>query len=49
MYGISTLPIDAHPSSFLVVALASLTLCWIAALYPARQAARQTPIEVFRS
>jgi lipoprotein-releasing system permease protein len=49
IYGISTLPVDAHPASFALVALASLTLCWVAALYPARQAARQMPVEVFRS
>jgi lipoprotein-releasing system permease protein len=49
IYGISTLPVEAHPLSFAIVALASMILCWIAALYPARQAARQMPVEVFRS
>jgi lipoprotein-releasing system permease protein len=49
IYGISTLPVDARPLSFAIVALASMILCWIAALYPARQAARQMPVEVFRS
>jgi lipoprotein-releasing system permease protein len=49
IYGISTLPVEAHPLSFVLVALASMILCWIAALYPARQAARQMPVEVFRS
>jgi lipoprotein-releasing system permease protein len=49
IYGISTLPVAAHPSSFAIVALASMMLCWVAALYPARQAARQMPVEVFRS
>jgi lipoprotein-releasing system permease protein len=49
IYGISTLPVEAHPLSFVVVALASMMLCWVAALYPARQAARQMPVEVFRS
>jgi len=49
IYGISTLPVEAHPLSFAIVALASMMLCWIAALYPARQAARQMPVEVFRS
>lgn len=49
IYGISTLPVDAHPLSFAIVALASMMLCWIATLYPARQAARQMPVEVFRS
>lgn len=49
IYGISTLPVEAHPLTFAIVALASMMLCWIAALYPARQAARQMPVEVFRS
>ena len=49
IYGISTLPVEAHPLSFAIVALASIVLCWIAALYPARQAARQMPVEIFRS
>jgi len=49
IYGISTLPVEARPLSFALVALASMTLCWIAALYPAGQAARQMPVEVFRS
>jgi lipoprotein-releasing system permease protein len=49
IYGISTLPVEAHALSFAIVALASMILCWIAALYPARQAARQMPVEVFRS
>jgi lipoprotein-releasing system permease protein len=49
IYGISTLPVEPHPFSFAAVALASMVLCWVAALYPARQAARQMPVEVFRS
>jgi lipoprotein-releasing system permease protein len=49
IYGISTLPVEAHVLTFAIVALASMMLCWIAALYPARQAARQMPVEVFRS
>ena len=49
IYGISTLPVEAHALTFAIVALASMMLCWIAALYPARQAARQMPVEVFRS
>jgi lipoprotein-releasing system permease protein len=49
IYGIGTLPIDAQPLSFLIVAIASLVLCWIATVYPAHQAARELPAEVFRS
>ena len=49
IYGISTLPVDARPLTFAIVAIASLLLCWVAAVYPARQAAREMPVEVFRS
>jgi lipoprotein-releasing system permease protein len=49
IYGIATLPIDIHPLSFVVVAVASITLCWLAVLYPARQASRELPVAVFRS
>jgi len=49
IYGIATLPIDAHPLSFAVVAVASMALCWVAALYPARQASRELPVAIFRS
>ena len=49
IYGIGTLPIDAHPLSFVVVAAASIALCWMAVLYPARQAARELPVAIFRS
>jgi lipoprotein-releasing system permease protein len=49
IYGISTVPIDAEPLSFLLVAIASMALCYLATIYPARQASRETPVEVFRS
>jgi lipoprotein-releasing system permease protein len=49
IYGISTLPIDAQPVSFVLVAIASMVLCYLATIYPARQASRETPVEVFRS
>ena len=49
IYGVSTLPISVSPISFLWVALASVALCFLATIYPARQASRQMPVEVFRS
>lgn len=49
IYGIPTLPVDAHPLSFVIVAVASIALCWLAAMYPARQAAKQLPVVIFRS
>ena len=49
IYGISTLPIDAQPLSFVLVAIASMALCYVATIYPSGQASRETPVEVFRS
>ncbi|HXW84380.1 MAG TPA: ABC transporter permease [Candidatus Binataceae bacterium] len=49
IYGMSTLPIAVDPASFALVALASLLLCLVATFYPARQASREIPVEVFRS
>jgi len=49
IYGMSTLPIAVEPSSFVLVAIASLVLCLLATIYPARQASREMPVEVFRS
>ncbi|HTW89940.1 MAG TPA: ABC transporter permease [Candidatus Binataceae bacterium] len=48
VYGISTVPIAADPFNFVLVAFASLTLCLLATIYPARQALRETPAEVLR-
>jgi len=31
------------------VAIASMVLCLLATLYPARQASRELPVEIFRS
>jgi lipoprotein-releasing system permease protein len=49
IYETSTLPISVEPSNFVVVALASLFLCLLATVYPARQASREMPVEIFRS
>jgi lipoprotein-releasing system permease protein len=48
IYGISTLPVAASPAAFAWVALAAMVLCFVAALYPARQASKQLPVEVIR-
>jgi lipoprotein-releasing system permease protein len=48
IYGISTLPVAASPVAFAWVALAAMVLCLLAALYPARQASKQLPVEVIR-
>jgi lipoprotein-releasing system permease protein len=49
IYGISTLPIAVAPSNFIAVAIASMLLCLLATVYPARQASREMPVEIFRS
>jgi lipoprotein-releasing system permease protein len=49
IYGISTVPIAVEPANYVMVALASLALCLLATIYPARQASREMPVEVFRS
>ena len=49
IYGISTLPIAVAPSNFAAVAIVSMLLCLLATVYPARQASREMPVEVFRS
>lgn len=49
IYGISTVPVVASPLNFVLVAIASLVLCFLATVYPARQASRETPSAVLRS
>lgn len=49
IYGVSTLPVNVQPMSFLLVAAASMMLCYLATIYPSGQASRETPVEVFRS
>jgi len=48
IYGMSTLPVAMQPLSFALVAIASMLLCLVATFYPARQASRELPVEVFR-
>jgi lipoprotein-releasing system permease protein len=49
IYGMSSLPVAVDPVSFVWVAIASMGLCLLATLYPARQASRELPVEIFRS
>jgi lipoprotein-releasing system permease protein len=48
VFYVSTLPVKIYPENFLIVALASVLICLVAAIYPARQAARLVPVEVIR-
>jgi lipoprotein-releasing system permease protein len=45
---ISTVPVRIYLSNFLLVGFASLFVCLIASLYPARQAAKLDPVEIIR-
>jgi lipoprotein-releasing system permease protein len=48
VYIIPAIPVEIRFSDFLAVALASMLLSTMASLYPARRAARLTPVEAIR-
>ncbi|HYC23330.1 MAG TPA: FtsX-like permease family protein, partial [Candidatus Bathyarchaeia archaeon] len=48
VFYVSTVPVRIYPENFVAVALASLLICVFATIYPARQAARLSPVEVIR-
>jgi lipoprotein-releasing system permease protein len=48
VYSISNVPLNAHLSEALVVALVAFGLSVLATIYPARNAARMRPVEVLR-
>lgn len=48
VFYVNTVPVRLEPENFLVVAGASILICILATLYPARQAARLAPVEVIR-
>ncbi len=48
IYFISYLPIETHVADFLAVGVVAVAVCFLAALYPASQAARLSVIEVLR-
>ncbi|GIW39581.1 MAG: ABC transporter permease [Candidatus Binatia bacterium] len=48
VFYVSTLPVKIYPEYFLLVTAASLFICLLATLYPARQAARLLPVDVIR-
>jgi lipoprotein-releasing system permease protein len=45
---ISTVPVRIYLSNFILVASASLLVCLLASLYPARQASKLDPVEIIR-
>jgi lipoprotein-releasing system permease protein len=48
IYFISYLPVETHVTDFLAVGVVAIVVCFLAALYPASQAARLSVIEVLR-
>lgn len=48
VFYVNTVPVRLEPENFLIVAGASLLICVLATVYPARQAARLAPVEVIR-
>jgi lipoprotein-releasing system permease protein len=48
VFYVNTLPVKMYPEYFVAVTLASLLICLLATVYPARQAARLSPVDVIR-
>jgi lipoprotein-releasing system permease protein len=48
VFYVNSLPVRVYPEYFALVTLASLAICLLAALYPARQAAALVPVEIIR-
>ena len=48
VFYVNTVPVKMYPEYFLVVTAASLLICLLATVYPARQAARLAPVDVIR-
>jgi lipoprotein-releasing system permease protein len=48
VYYITTLPVDLRAMDVGLIAVAALTICFLATLYPARQAARLNAVEAIR-
>ncbi len=49
VFYVNALPVRMHWVHFALVALASMAICFLATIYPARRAARLIPVEVLRS
>lgn len=48
LYFVSYVPIEVHWADFVLAGLVTMVICFLAALYPASQAARMSVIEVLR-
>jgi len=48
VFFVNTIPVAIHPPYFVAVSVAALLICLLATIYPARQAARLSPVDVIR-
>ena len=48
VFYVNTVPIKIYSENFLIVGAAALLICLLATIYPARQAAKLSPVEVIR-
>jgi lipoprotein-releasing system permease protein len=48
VFYVNTLPVKIYPEYFAAVTAASLLICLLATIYPARQAARLAPVDIIR-
>jgi lipoprotein-releasing system permease protein len=48
VYYITALPVNLTFADVVLVALSAMTICFLATLYPARQASRFNPLEAIR-
>jgi lipoprotein-releasing system permease protein len=48
VFYVNTVPVKMYPEYFVAVTFASLLICLLATVYPARQAARLAPVDVIR-
>jgi lipoprotein-releasing system permease protein len=48
VFYVSTVPVKMYPEYFAAVTVASLLICFLATIYPARQAARLAPVDIIR-
>jgi len=48
VFYVNTLPVKMYPEYFAVVTVASVLICLLATVYPARQASRLAPVDVIR-
>jgi lipoprotein-releasing system permease protein len=48
VFFVNTVPVQVYPPYFVAVTAATLAICLLATLYPARKAARLAPVDVIR-